>query len=236
MPRGSRPVAAPLLLLDLDGTLVDHDAAELTAITGWMRDAGFPSHVDGAATESVWRGISEDVFSHYFAGRLGFQEQRRIRVRTFLPLVGVDVSSATDDDLDVYFDEYGRRYAEAWQPFPDVVDCLTRLRDTHRLAILTNGDQGHQEGKVRRVGLEGLVESTIATSSLGAAKPDPAAFLGALDRLGVQPEDATYVGDRLDVDALGAQSAGLTGVWLDRADAGGAPAGVRRITTLAELP
>ncbi len=226
----------PLLLLDLDGTLVDHDAAELAAITGWMVDAGFPSHVDDVATPLVWRRLSEEVFGDYFAGRLGFQEQRRIRVRTFLPLVGVDVASMGDRDLDAQFDEYGRRYAEAWQPFPDVVPALTRLRTTHRLAVLTNGDQDHQEGKLRRAGLSDLVEQLIATSSIGAAKPEPAAFLRALEKLGEQPEGATYVGDRLDVDARGATAAGLTGVWLDRTGIQGPAPDVRTIRTLGDLP
>ena len=226
----------PLLLLDLDGTLVDHDAAELLGISGWIATCGFPDTVDGEPTAAVWRRITEDVLPDYFHGRLGLQEQRRLRVRRFLPLMGVDVDGMPDDVADAHFREYHRRYADAWSAFPDVVPALTRLRGSHRLAVLTNGDQEHQEGKLRRAGLTDLVEQTVATSSLGAAKPEPEAFLRALDRLGVPPEGATYIGDRLDVDARGAQAAGLTGVWLDRSGAGPVPDDVRTITSLAQLP
>lgn len=228
--------ALPLLLLDLDGTLVDHDAAEVAAITGWIADADFPREVDGVSSSLVWREISEAVFPDYFHGRLGFQEQRRVRVRRFLPLMGVEAESLSEAELDAHFDEYGRRYAAAWQPFPDVVPALTRLRGTHRLAVLTNGDQDHQQSKLDRAGLAPFVEQLVATSTLGAAKPEAAAFHGALARLGVDPSRATYVGDLLDVDAQGAAAAGLTGIWLDRAGSGRAPDGIRSIASLAELP
>ncbi|MBX6766549.1 MAG: HAD family hydrolase, partial [Actinomadura rubrobrunea] len=92
----------------------------------------------------------------------------------------------------------------------------------------------------------------VASSEAGAAKPDPAIFRRACAGLGLAPHAVVYVGDRLDVDALGAASAGLHGVWLDRprevgcagdeagaADgeyAGPEAAGVPRITTLTKLP
>ncbi len=226
----------PLLLLDLDGTLVDHDSAEVEGVAGWLAATGLPDEVDGEPSVLVWRRITEAVLPDYFHGRLGLQEQRRIRVRRFLQLLGVDTSAMTDEEAGEQFREYHRRYAAAWRAFPDVVPALTRLRETHRLAVLTNGDQDHQEGKLRATGLTDLVERTIATSSIGAAKPEPAAFLRALEQLGEQPAGATYVGDRLDVDARGATAAGLTGVWLDRAGTEAPAPDVRTIRTLADLP
>lgn len=226
----------PLLLLDLDGTLVDHDSAEVEGVAGWLAAAGLPDEVEGEPSVLVWRRITEAVLPDYFHGRLGLQEQRRIRVLRFLPLLGVDVSGMTDAEADEQFREYHRCYAAAWRAFPDVVPALTRLQETHRLAVLTNGDQEHQETKLRTAGITDLVERTIATSSIGAAKPEPTAFLRALEELGERPEGATYVGDRLDVDARGAAAAGLIGVWLDRAGAEGPAPDVRTIRTLADLP
>lgn len=40
-------------------------------------------------------------------------------------------------------------------------------------------------------------------------KPDPRGLLVALDRLGVSPSDAIYVGDRPDVDGVAARRAGM---------------------------
>ena len=229
-------MTAPLILFDLDGTLVDSHAAERTAITGWIRDAGFRADVEGTPSDVIWRRISDATFPDYFAGRTTFLEQRRIRVRRFLPLMGVDVMSLSDVDLDAWFDEYRRRYEAAWRPFPDAAECLARVAATHRIAVLTNGDQDHQDDKMRRTGLRHLVEQVIATSSLGVAKPDAEAFHAALSRLGALPAATVYVGDNLDVDARGAVSAGLRGVWLNRTGSDADPGGIPTITTLASLP
>ena len=231
-----RGMQRALMLFDLDGTLLDHDGAELAAITGWIRDAGFPTVVGEVPSDELWRQIAEAAYADYVAGRTSFAEQRRLRARKFLTLMGCDPSSAYDDDMDAAFEEYARRYADALRPFDDVAGSLARLARDFRVAVLTNGDQAQQEGKVRRAGLDSLVEATIASSSLGCAKPDAAAFHGALARLGAAPEGTTYIGDRLDVDARAAASAGLAGVWLNRrgsvADAGP----LRTITTLSALP
>ncbi|MCA0331939.1 MAG: HAD family hydrolase [Actinobacteria bacterium] len=229
-------MSKPLVLFDLDGTLVDHDAAELSAITGWIGAAGFPADVDGVPSEQVWRQVSEAAFPDYFAGRLTFEEQRRVRVRTFLPMMGVRVEEMADAELDRHFLEYRSRYEASWQPFPDAVDCLLRLRSTHRLAVLTNGDQSQQDDKMRRTGLAALVETTIASSSLGMSKPMAGAFHAALTRLGADPTTTTYVGDRLDTDARAACAAGLAGVWLNRAADSGEARDVRVIATLDDLP
>jgi putative hydrolase of the HAD superfamily len=236
MPARSSESGRPLMLFDLDGTLVDHDTAELAAINGWMQDAGFPSHVEDVPTQLVWRRISEEAFPDFFAGRTTLQEQRRLRVRRFLPLMGVDSSAMSDGQLDAQFDEYRWRYQQAWRAFPDVADCLTRLADTHRIAVLTNGDHRQQSDKVRRAGLDRWVEDTIATSTLGVAKPDRAAFDRALRRLEAIPASSSYVGDRLDIDAQAATAAGLTGIWLNRTGDSSDPGLIRTVTTLADLP
>jgi putative hydrolase of the HAD superfamily len=224
-----------LVLFDLDGTLVDHDAAEHAAIAGWIDAAGLPTSVDGTPTERLWHDLAEDAFVEHRAGRLTFQGQRRQRVARFLPLVGVDVDGMSDDDLDTQFLHYLHRYEAAWVAYADAVDCLTRLRGKVRVAVLTNGDQDQQQDKVNRTGLADLVESVVASSTLGVAKPHPTAFSLAADRLGVRVGDVVYVGDRLDVDARAAARAGMHGIWLNRYDGGSAPLDVPMIRTLTEL-
>jgi putative hydrolase of the HAD superfamily len=229
-------VARTLMLFDLDGTLLDHDTAEAEAIAGWIDDAGFPTDVDGAASVRIWRQLSEAAYRDYFSGRTTFADQRRIRMRRFLPQMGMDVTDMSEQDLDRHFQEYSHRYHEALRPFPDVIGSLTRLASTHRVAVLTNGDQAKQDAKMKRTGLAALVETTVASSSLGIAKPDPAVFRAALGRLGGSPARATYVGDRLDVDAQAATAAGLTGIWLNRTRDCTDPGDIRTIRTLLSLP
>jgi putative hydrolase of the HAD superfamily len=228
-------VKPALVLFDLDGTLVDHDGAERVAIAGWIDAAGFPTSVDGTPTERIWHDLAEAAFTEHRAGRLTFQGQRRQRVARFLPVVGVRTDGMNDDELDTQFLQYLSRYEAAWAAYPDAVECLTRLRGHVRVAILTNGDQDQQQDKIRRTGLADLIETVIASSSLGAAKPDGAAFTLAADRLGVRPDEVAYVGDRLDVDARAATRAGMRGIWLDRSGADSRPPDVPTVHSLKEL-
>ncbi|MFB4307210.1 HAD family hydrolase [Actinomadura sp. GTD37] len=83
----------------------------------------------------------------------------------------------------------------------------------------------------------GAGRRVVASSEAGSAKPDAGIFRTACAGLGVLPDEAAYVGDRLVTDAQGAVAAGLAGIWLDRS---GGPVpedlAVPRITTLEALP
>lgn len=106
-----------------------------------------------------------------------------------------------------------------------------------RQAVLSNATTANQERKLTALGIRTRFEAVFCADELGCAKPAAEAFTGACQALGLTPDEVVYVGDRLDIDALGARDAGLMAVWLDRAGAGGElPAGVRRIASLAELP
>jgi nicotinate-nucleotide--dimethylbenzimidazole phosphoribosyltransferase len=58
------------------------------------------------------------------------------------------------------------------------------------------------------IGLDELLEVVVTSADVGAAKPDPSGILLALERLGVAPADALFVGDA-DVDAQAASAAGV---------------------------
>lgn len=83
-----------------------------------------------------------------------------------------------------------------------------------RTACVSNSDGRAEEHLVRtgtREGLEFVVDSHLE----GVEKPDPAIFRIALERMGVTPERAVYVGDLRSVDEAGARAAGMHFVLLD---------------------
>jgi putative hydrolase of the HAD superfamily len=56
---------------------------------------------------------------------------------------------------------------------------------------------------------------------VGRCKPDPALYLAACRRLGLDPADCLYVGDGGSQELTGAQRAGLTAVRLAAPDLAG---------------
>ena len=90
--------------------------------------------------------------------------------------------------------------------------------------------------QLERTGLRALLDGAVSSAEAGAAKPDPAILVRALALAGAEPADAWHVGDDVEADVGAARAAGLRPVLIDREGGAGAPAGVLRIASLAELP
>jgi putative hydrolase of the HAD superfamily len=121
-----------------------------------------------------------------------------------------------------------------FRAYPEVPDVLARLRaGGARLAVVSNWDVSLHD-VLERTGLRPLVDAVVISAELGVAKPDPAIFRAALDRLRAAADGAVHVGDSLEHDVAGARAAGLEAVLVARNGAA-APDGVRTVASLAEL-
>ena len=192
-----------------------------------------PVPVDDPGLVGAWFEVEDRHFEAWRAGSVTFEEQRRRRLRDFLPLVGRPVGP--DDELDAVFAGYLRWYERSWLAFPDVRPAVDGLA-AHGLvlAVLTNGRADQQHAKVRAIGLQGDLAAVLTSEELGVAKPDPEAYLGVCRRLGLAPTEVVHVGDRHDLDVLAARAAGLRALHLDRDGRGVEPPG-GRLSSLTEL-
>ncbi|SHG06175.1 HAD family hydrolase [Streptoalloteichus hindustanus] len=212
--------------LDIDDTLVDYgQAARIALETAAGRDDAWP----------VWERANAHHFARLLAGEVDYETMRRDRARTFYDDLGERL-----DDAGIAERESRRQFAmeRSWQLYGDTLPCLDWLRAAGlRLAAVTNASGAHQRAKLAVLGLTPFFDYVAIAGELRTAKPEPVIFHTACLALGVDPAETVHVGDRLDLDAVGARDAGLHGVWLDRAATRTAPpSGVSVITTLAELP
>jgi len=137
-------------------------------------------------------------------------------------------SLALDDVLDALLG------AIRFRAYPEVPDVLARLRaGGARLAVVSNWDVSLHD-VLERTGLRPLVDAVVISAELGVAKPHPAIFLAALQRLGATADGAVHVGDSLEHDVAGARAAGLEAVLVARNGAA-TPEGLRTVRSLAEL-
>lgn len=103
---------------------------------------------------------------------------------------------------------------------------LTELAGRYRLAVVSNFDYTPTAlGILEAAGVARLFEAVVVSDAVGWRKPAPAIFEAALDRLRVSATEALFVGDRADIDVLGAQRIGMHAVWLNR-DRDELPSGV----------
>ncbi|MEJ5946559.1 HAD family hydrolase [Pseudokineococcus basanitobsidens] len=219
---------------DLDGTLFDHQAAARQGLRAWATDLGATWDEELA---TAWTTAEARHFTAWRDGHISFAEQRRRRLRDVLPLIGHPVGD--DEELDAVFEGYLAAYQRAWCGYPDVNPALEQLQQAGlATAVLTNGNTAQQKDKLAHIGLLGRVGPVLTSEALGVAKPAPGAFHALCDHLSlpgrVTPQQVLYVGDDHAVDVVGAATAGLHVVHLDRVSAG-TPSGASRIETLADL-
>lgn len=193
-------------LFDLDGTLLDHEAATAAALRAWLPSYGL-GREDIEAVIPVWSVLEQQHYPAWRAGQISFAEQRRRRIRDFLPAVGQAVPAG---QLDAVFAEYLTCYEAAWTAFDDAAPALRRIAAAGlRAGVLTNGDQAQQTAKLAAAGQLDLSGPVFASSGLPAAKPERRAYHEACRRLQVAPGRALMVGDNYDLDVLAARAAGL---------------------------
>jgi putative hydrolase of the HAD superfamily len=100
----------------------------------------------------------------------------------------------------------------------EVRAMLARLRKRYRLGLVSDGRLAQQRAKAEALGLAKLLDALVFSDELGRErwKPDPAPYSRVLEQLGVQPEEAVYVGDNPAKDFLGARRAGMRSIRLRR--------------------
>jgi putative hydrolase of the HAD superfamily len=124
--------------------------------------------------------------------------------------------------------------AVRFRAYPEAPGVLAHLRAAGaRLAVVSNWDISLHD-VLERTQLRALVDVVVISAELGAAKPDPAIFRAALQRLGATASDAVHVGDSVEHDVAGARAAGLEAVLVARNGAQ-PPDGVRVVASLDGL-
>jgi putative hydrolase of the HAD superfamily len=218
------------VIFDLDGTLLDHRGSVVTALQGWLPELGASPdrHLPAA-----WLAAERRHFPDWRARRISFGEQRRRRLKDFLPLIGHRVGD--DEQLDSVFAGYLAWYERSWRAFDDAADAVRAVTGAGlSIAVLTNGTTLQQNAKIAKIGLTGKLGPVLTADDLGAAKPDPGAYLAACRQLDLRTGEVLHVGDLYDLDVVAAREAGLRAVYLDRTDEGPHDE-PERITSLDQL-
>ena len=101
----------------------------------------------------------------------------------------------------------------AMEPEADLALALARERGL-RTAVISNSN-GTVADILAHLGLARHLEFVIDSSKVGVEKPDPRIFRIALERAGLGPDEAVYVGDLYSIDVLGARAAGMRAILMD---------------------
>lgn len=115
-------------------------------------------------------------------------------------------------------DDYWETINSKTSLFPETKAVLRQLAPAYQLALITN-TQGQESSGRHRIrlfpDLESLFEVVIIAGENDISpKPDPMPFLICLEKLGIDPTAAIYIGDDWIIDVCGAQAVGIQPIWL----------------------
>jgi putative hydrolase of the HAD superfamily len=191
---------------DLDAVTVDGYGTLLTLVDP------VPSLSRSLAERGVER--EPEVVREAFAAEVAYYRPEAVRGRDpgTLAALRCDCTGvflrAAEAELEPESFVHAFMTAIRFEAVPGAVETLAAMRARGlELAVVSNWDIGLAE-HLERLGAGGLFSAVVTSAEAGAAKPDPAAFLIALERLGVEPERALHVGDE-DEDERGAVQAGM---------------------------
>ena len=108
------------------------------------------------------------------------------------------------------------RSMQSWQPFPDTIPALTRLREAGvPLAIVSNSENAIMDHTLRQLApLE--FDHVVLADEVRCYKPDRRPFTRMLDKLSAAPEDVLHVAFGFKYDIGRAKDLGMQTAWINR--------------------
>lgn len=199
-----------VLAFDVFGTVVDWRSGVARDTAGFLARIGHPD-LDAADVTDAWRHRYLDVMRDYRdSGRdfVTLDVLHREMLDQTLRAHGID-PAALDPAL---VDDWNR----AWHrldPWPDVVAGLARLKTRFPIVTLSNGNIALILAMSRRGGLPW--DAIMGAEVTRAYKPDPRAYLGTIESLGIAPGDLCLVAAHHS-DLAAARACGVRTAYIDR--------------------
>ncbi|MEU5726563.1 MULTISPECIES: HAD family hydrolase [unclassified Micromonospora] len=185
----------PLLLLDLDNTVLDRDGP----FRAWGKR--FLDGIGAPPTDLDWL-VSVDADG--LTDRWDVADAIRDRYELRIP--SIDLVEELHEGV------------VAHTRLDPLVACALRIADDAGWVpvVVTNGAVRQQDAKIRRTGLDRYVADWVISEEAGVSKPNPRIFALAAQRARMPLRGAWVVGDSPEADIGGATSVGLPSVWLHR--------------------
>jgi putative hydrolase of the HAD superfamily len=213
----------PVLLLDLDDTIVDDAGGSDTVERLWRAACLEAARARGLDADALYQAI--DTCRTWY-----WNDPERHRVgRADIRAASAHIVDQSLRKLGVVDQTFARRISDDYRDRREAALCLfpgareaieAFVASGIRLALVTNGTAADQRGKIARFGLEQYFAHIQIEGEFGLGKPAPEVYLHVLAQLDAAAVDAWMVGDNLEWDVAAPQQLGIRGVWVDLAASG----------------
>ena len=181
-----------MILIDVDGTLVDSVPDLAFCVDAMMERLGRPPHGEAAVRNWVGNGV-ERLVQRALTGMLDGEPEEA----EFL------------DALPIFLDLYRDNTSGRSHLYPGVREGLDYLKGAgYPLGCVTNKAAQFTEPLLRDLGVRDDFAIVVSGDTLPRKKPDPLPLLHAAEHFGVDPRDSLMIGDSVS-DVTAARAAGF---------------------------
>jgi len=199
------------VLFDLDDTLVDHHFASRAALAGVRERFTALQACDLEELVRENQRILDSMHHEVALGMRSVADARIERYRRLFDFVGHPITRAG-----AAAELHRRTYQANRRCVEGALELVMLLRTRLRIGVVTNNTVAEQTEKLATFGFAPFVDELITSEEIGVAKPNPAIFRVALERIGCDAHEAVMIGDAWVHDVLGASAAGIRALWLNR--------------------
>lgn len=187
-------MTAPLVIFDLDGTLIDTAPDLIDSLNHTIAAADLAPVTFDDLTHLVGQGV-------------------RVMIRRAFELRKTPLDEPMADRLfDRFIEHYEAHMPGKSRPYAGVVDCLDRLSSAGmRLAVCTNKASQLAFPLMEKLGLTDRFAVMTCGDTFPVRKPDGRHILGTIERAGCEPARSVMIGDSVN-DILAARNAGIPSV------------------------
>lgn len=187
------------LLLDADGTVLDFDKAERTALIAALKQFSVDPSEETIAdyhriNKALWEALERGELTRDRLSVLRFEQLGHLH------------PGACAEMAPVYMEQLSRCAFF----LPGAEDFLLKASKLCSIAIVTNGLTRVQKGRLKGCNMSRFSRVFVISQDLGVSKPDALIAKAALEGLGcTDPARALVAGDSVSADIMLARNAGL---------------------------
>jgi HAD superfamily hydrolase (TIGR01549 family) len=202
------------VLFDLDDTLFDHKYSRLKALEALQKKYQKLRAVSiNELEEEHDRLLGAADYCHVPSGELVMADATTQGISKLCAMYGINLSIEEEKSV---VSLYNQEYIKNRQPVPGSKELLTTLMNYAKLGVIAYGPIEQQKEKLKACQIDDLLDYFIIAENECYKKPSKQLFEVALEKVGVKPNDAVYVGDSWKCDILPAVAVGMRAIWLNR--------------------
>lgn len=181
-----------MILIDVDGTLVDSVPDLAYCVNEMMKQLGMPVHGEARVREWVGNGV-ERLTRRALIGKLDGEPDGALFQKAY----------------PIFLELYAENTSKRSVLYPGVKEGLAYLKAAgYKLGCVTNKAAQFTEPLLKDLGIYQDFAIVISGDTLPVKKPDPGPLLHAAKHFGVSPARSTMIGDSVS-DVKAARAAGF---------------------------